>query len=234
MTDTEDPADDGYGDSDEPDGPTCGSTDTRDGSPCQRAVSSRGDRCFLHDQDGPPADYGAPEGNTNALRNDGGPPPANGNAERHGLYADRSKYYRRLDDDEQAWIDALIDAWLDDAPFDHDHLAGLELLRKTAIDEHKRRQANAYIEREGVITENVVDYDDGDPIVKKAENPAHLPYSRLAKDTIRTLKQIGVLQDPDTQLADATASWGEAVKHAAKRRDTGDSDSGDPGGESHR
>ena len=231
MTTTEDTA----GDSDDVDGPVCGSTDTRDGSPCQRRVSSPSDRCFIHSDDGPPADHGAPEGNTNGLRNDGGAPPANGNAERHGLYADRSKYYRRLDDNEQAWIDAMVDAWLDDAPFGRDHLGGLELLRKTAIDEHKRRQANAYIDREGVITENVVDFndDDGDPIVKKAENPAHLPYSRLAKDTIRTLKQLGVLQDPDTQLADAM-SWGEAVERAAKRRDTGDSDSDDVAGESPR
>lgn len=230
MTDTEDAPD---GDDD---APVCGSTDTRDGSPCQRRVSSVGDRCFIHTDDGPPADHGAPEGNDNGLRNDGGAPPANGNAERHGLYADRSKYYQRLDDDEQAWVDGLVDAWLDDAPFDRDHLAGLELLRKTAIDEHKRRQANDYIDREGVVTENVVGYDDdGDPIVKTEENPAHLPYSRLARDNIRTLKQLGVLQDPDTQLADATATWGEAAEHAARRRaGDRDSDTDDAGGESHR
>jgi hypothetical protein len=204
------------------DGDICGSTDTRDGTPCQRPVSD-GDVCFLHDGDGPPADHGAPEGNTNGLRNDGGAPPANGNAERHGLYADRSKYYQRLDDDEQAWVDALIDGWLADAPFSRENIGGLELLRKVAIDEHKRRRANDYIAREGVVTENVVGYDDdGNPVVKKEENPANLPYSRMAKDTIRTLKELNVLDSPDSRLAENAGSWTEAARAVAMEQDHDD------------
>lgn len=198
----------------------CGSTDTYDGTPCQRPVSAADGRCFLHDDGGPPADHGAPEGNTNGLRNDGGAPPANGNAERHGLYADRSNYYQRLDDDEQAWVDAVVDGWLSEAPFGRENIGGLELLRKTAIDEHKRRKANDYIAREGVVIENVVGYDDdGDPIVKMAENPVNLPYSRMAKDTIRNLKELNVLDSPDSRLAENAGSWGEAARAVAMERD---------------
>jgi hypothetical protein len=198
---------------------TCGSTDTCDGTPCQRPVDDDA-VCFLHSDGGPPADHGAPEGNTNGLRNDGGAPPANGNAERHGLYADRSKYYQRLDDDEQAWVDALVDGWLSEAPFGRENIGGLELLRKVAIDEHKRRRANDYIAREGVVTENVVGYDDdGDPVVKKEENPANLPYSRMAKDTIRTLKELNVLDSPDSRLAENAGSWTDAARAVAMEQD---------------
>jgi len=198
---------------------TCGSTETTTGQPCQRPVSDDNTRCFLHDDGGPPAGHGAPEGNTNALRNDGGSPPANGNAERHGLYADRSKYHQRLDDDEQAWIDALVDNWLTDAPFSRKNIGGVELLRKTAIDEHKRRRANAYIDREGVVTETVAGVDDdGNPILEKTENPANLPYSRLARDTVRTLKELNVLDSPDAQMAEHM-SWSDAARAVAKEHD---------------
>ena len=198
----------------------CGSTDTLDGTPCQRPLSEDDTVCFLHDGDGPPEDHGAPDGNTNGLRNDGGAPDGNGNAERHGLYADRSKYHQRLADDEQTWVDALVNGWLSKAPFGRENIGAVELLRKTAIDEHKRRQANDYIAREGVVTENVVGYDDdGDPIVKKAENPANLPYSRMAKDTIRTLKELNVLDSPDSRLAENAGSWGEAARAVAMERD---------------
>jgi len=200
----------------------CRSTDTVSGDPCQRTVNGGG-RCFMHEDDGPPADHGAPQGNGNALRNDGGPPPANGNAERHGLYADRSKYYQRLDDDAKAWVDALVEDWLADAPFGPDNLAGLEMLRKCAIDEHKRRRANELIDDQGIVTENVVGWDDdGDPIVKVEENPANLPYSRLQRDTVKTLKELGVLNDPETQKAEAMADWGTAAKRVAERRDDRD------------
>ncbi|WP_117595160.1 hypothetical protein [Haloprofundus halophilus] len=228
MTNTEDTLDDAST-------PICESKETTTDDPCQRPVSNPGDRCYLHrdDADGPPAGHGAPEGNDNALQNDGGAPPVNGNAERHGLHADRSLYYQRLEDDEQAWVDGMVNAWLKDAPFTRENLAGLELLRKAAIDEHKRRKANDYIAAKGVITENVVGYDDeGNPIVKKSENPAHLPYSRLAGDTIRTLKELGVLESPDAQLADSVASWGEAAQKVAQRKDR-DIDA-PSGGDDHR
>lgn len=206
----------------------CGSTETTTGRPCENPVSDDDSRCFLHDDDGPPADHGAPEGNTNSVRNDGGAPPANGNAERHGLYADRSKYYQRLNDDEQAWVDGLVDGWVSEAPFSRENIGCLELLRKTAIDEHQRRQANEYIAREGVVTENVVGYDDdGNPVVKKEENPANLPYSRMAKDTIRTLKELNVLESPDSRLAENVGSWGEAARNVAKERSRNQSDDAD-------
>lgn len=210
--------------------PRCGSTDTTDGEPCQNPVSDPDDVCFLHGDGGPPEGHGAPEGNDNAAGNDGGPMPGNDHAERHGLYSDRSLYFQRLPDDEQAWVDGLVDAWLADAPFGRANIGGVELLRKAAIDEHKRRRANAYIREEGVVTENVVGYDDdGDPIVKKEENPANLPLSRLARDTIRTLKELNVLESPDARIAENAGDWAEAARRVAR----GDVDGGDddPGGD---
>lgn len=167
---------------------------------------------------------GAPENNQNAKGNPGNPdaepPEGNGNAEKHGFHANRSLYYERRSPEEQDWIDTVADSWLADAPFGEDHEGGVEQIRKVAIDEHKRRRANAYIDKEGLITENVVGYDDDDePIVKKEENPANLPHSRLTRDSIRVLKTLGVLNDPDTQQAEAMNGWVEAAQRLADEQD---------------
>ena len=49
--------------------------------PCQRRLKGGGP-CFLHDDDGPPDDHGAPKGNLNAAD--------------HYLYVDREKVFEAL------------------------------------------------------------------------------------------------------------------------------------------
>lgn len=50
---------------------------------------------------------GGPVGNQYAVGNDGGAPKNNGNAQKHGLRATRTKFYARLDEDRQEIIDEM-------------------------------------------------------------------------------------------------------------------------------
>jgi hypothetical protein len=66
-------------------------------------------------------------------------------------------------------------------------------------------QADLYIDDEGLIVENTVGYDeDGEPQVKREENPALLPKARMRRDNLRVLKDTGVIGSADDRIAGAT------------------------------
>lgn len=168
---------------------------------------------------------GPPTGSQNAAGNSGGDgaPEFNDYAVKHDLRSDHLKYYERQSETDQKLISEMAESTLSRAPYpetDRDVVVACFL---AAIDDHKRLKANDYIEEHGLIVENVVDYDeDGDPVVKKEENPANLPYARLSRDGLRTKKEYGALNDPDTQQAEADLAWAEAVRELAG--DTDDTD----------
>lgn len=113
----------------------------------------------------------------------------------HGLYADRSNYYDRLDSREQEWVDTITYQFVQDAPFDETHLGKVEQLRQVAIDYHKRRRANDML-KDQMTKEETTDYHDQyGPLTKEKEHPAHMIYDRLGRNNIRQLKELGVLDD---------------------------------------
>lgn len=165
------------------------------------------DRCYLH---GGVADNGAPEGNNNA--------------EKHGLKADRQNYYENRSYKEQQWIDAVIESLLDDAPFGADNFAKFQMLRNVAIDMHKMQNANEYIDEVGVVhRDKTVGYtDDGKPIKVDEENVVNVAYDRLQKGMIRSLKELGCLEDPDSQQAEADK---DIASELAKMRESREEES---------
>jgi len=72
-----------------------------------------------------------------------------------------------------------------------------------------------------VISEGdvVVDPTDGEPVEIEDELPVNLPKSRMRQRDIRELKDLGILDDPQSQTADAMASWGDAVRRSTMRED---------------
>jgi len=96
----------------------------------------------------------------------------NNYAEEHGLYADRQNYYKNRSTREQMWIDSIVESILDDAPFGPDAKYKLEMVRNLAIDMHKLKNANDYIDEKGVVhKDKTVGYtDDGQPIKMDEEN----------------------------------------------------------------
>lgn len=146
-------------------------------------------RCYVHGG----ASEGAPEGNTNAMT--------------HGLQARRSNYYQQLEDQDKAFVEALVDSWLDDAPFDRDNMAKVTELYRIAIDQHRLWRATDEYAEEGLMKDVVVGVSEaGAPIESEDENPMNLAYSRLDGDVYSKLKKLGVLDDPDSQKAEAEMS----------------------------
>lgn len=143
----------------------------------------------------------------------GGAPKGNSNASTHNLYADRSNYYHRLDREDQLWIDLLVESFLEDAPFDRENLGKLEQLRQVAIDMHKIRTANEYIWNEGLAQLKTIDFDEnsGEEIEAEVENILNLPVDRLQRQVTKRLKELGVLEDPQSQLADSNATLAEVL-----------------------
>ena len=129
----------------------------------------------------------------------------NNHNEKHGLYAQRQNYYDNRSDSEQAWIDGIVESILDQAPFGPDQFYKLQMVRDVAIDLHKMKNANDYIDEKGVVDrDKTVGYtDDGKPIKMDEENAVNLAYDRLDRATTRKLEKLGVLDDPESQKADA-------------------------------
>jgi len=139
-----------------------------------------------------------------------GAPEGNGNAETHGLTADREKWFDRHREDAEPLVRALVESYVGDAPFGFENTAKVDLLTEVAIDQVRIRRANDVLDE--FVSEQVVGQtDDGQPIVTVEENPAHMPRSRIKRDNIRLLKELGILDDPDSAQASATQSLAEVI-----------------------
>lgn len=138
----------------------------------------------------------------------------------HGMYAKRQSYYENCSDDEQAWIDSVVESLLDDAPFGPDKFAKMQMVRNVAIDMHKTKRANEYIDDIGVVhKDKTVGYtDDGRPIKQDEENVLNIAYDRLNRTLTRQLKELGILDDPDSQQAEATDNLASELSELRKAR----------------
>lgn len=139
----------------------------------------------------------------------------------HGMYADRQNYYEHVSDAEKAWIDAVVESLLDDAPFGPESFAKMQMVRNIAIDMHKLQRANDYIDEVGVVhKDKTVGYtDDGKPIKQDEENVLNISYDRLNRTMTRQLKELGILEDPDSQQAEAQANIASELSELRKARD---------------
>lgn len=144
------------------------------------------------------------------------------NAETHGLYTQRQTYYENRSEGEKAWIDAVVESLLDDAPFgENPPFAKLQMVRNIAIDMHKLQRANDYIDEKGLVDrDKTVGYtDDGKPIKVDEENVLNVSYDRLNRTMTRQLKELGILDDPDSQQAEANANIAKELAELRKQRD---------------
>ena len=168
------------------------------------ATNRKGERC------GHPAGWGTDTGEGpckfhGGATDGGGAPENNGNASRHNLTADKEKWFKRQDEQTQEDVLDLYEAWLARA---NDPKGAQSILWDAAVNEVILGDADEYLAEEGFITEQVVGVDDeGTPITKEEEHPALLPRSRMQKDTLRILKDTGVLSAAEDRKADAQESF---------------------------
>lgn len=142
-------------------------------------------------------------------------------AEKHGMYADRQNYYDNRETKEQQWIDSIVESILDDAPFGPDAKYKLEMVRNVAIDMHKLKNANDYIDEKGLVNKDkTVGYtDDGQPIKMNEENVLNIAYDRLDRATTRKLEKLGVMDDPESQKADEMENLATELSKLREERD---------------
>ena len=145
----------------------------------------------------------------------------NNYAEKHGLYSNRQNYYKNRSDTEKAWIDGVVESLLDDAPFGADNMAKLQMVRNIAIDMHKQQRANNYIDEVGIVNKDkTVGYtDDGHPIKEDQENVLNVAYDRLNRTMTRQMKELGILDDPDSQQAEANNNIAKELSALRSERD---------------
>ena len=175
----------------------CQATAKSTGKQCGRAAVGEHGKCGIHGGKSP----GAPEGNDNAVGNEGGDPDGSEN-ESHGLRSEPGPYYERQSESEQERIDEWAESWARRAGYDG--LGFDKLFQTHAIKLHQVEEGDAYIDDEGAIAERVVARTEtGEPIRQGEENPAFGYQSRALKDIMRFLKEFGCLDDPDSQQADA-------------------------------
>jgi hypothetical protein len=171
----------------EDDDPDTRNVDTEHEGYCERFPMDNG-RCYVHGGAG----AGAPEGNVNAMT--------------HGLRAKRSNYYENLVPKEKAFIEAMADSWIDNAPFGKDNFAKVNEVYRLSVDQHRLWNAHDEFDK-GLVYEQVIGQDEeGEPIEVEDENPVNLAYDRLDRTTIRKLKELGCLDDPESQKAEQMES----------------------------
>ena len=190
---------------------TCPGTN-RDGEPCGLAAGwghdFESDLCKFHGGAANPDDQGAPLGNTNAEGD--GAPANNGNAETHGLRADRQQWFERHRDDAGELIRAIVASYVSDAPFGWQQTAKVDQLCEVAIDQARLRQSNEFLD-EFLTEQTVTVTEDGHEITELEENPAHMPRDRIKRTNTKILKELGVLDDPETASAAATLTLAEVL-----------------------
>lgn len=190
--------------SDEPHPDRCGA-ECRDGGYCENHPVEGSARCRMHGGvvgDG----HGAPEGNQHARR--------------HGLYADPANVLDDLaerDTEGYEWVCRKYDSYLDDAPF-AEGSAKADHLKQIAVQEYTIWNATGFQLQSGVVVQTDAPSDAG-MAERVAANPVNRPLDRMQRTVTSRLKDLGVLDDPESQRANAAQD-----KVAALRELMGEAD----------
>lgn len=167
---------------------TCGA-ENRNGEPCSLSAGwgtehTGEGRCKFHGG----ASSGAPDGN--------------GNAEKHGMSADAEKWFERHRDDVEDRVREKVARAVEHVPFSWENLMKMDELVQAAINQEQVRKGDQYINDIGIMRKETIPVGES-AIRQDEENPASLQKSRLQKDTIRLLKDLGYLDDPESEKAES-------------------------------
>lgn len=91
-------------------------------------------------------------------------------------------------------------------------------------------QAKALLtHEEEIVSEGslVINPQTNEPVTIEEELPVNLPKARMRQRDLRELRDLGILDDPESELADATAGWADAARALADTTDHGDGSEAD-------
>lgn len=210
-------------------------TDGQEGEPCRIRVPNG--VCRVHggvDQRREAIDGGdvtvhpgVGSGDPGHAMGDGGAPRGNKNAMTHGVHAVRDdprgtlRWIEQNDPQGYDWVLSKWESYMADAPFPPESAKADDVmeacLMKYAVRGVRQEQVEVGLTkmvRAQDADGNTLDFDVED------ELPGNLPANRIAREARSLLKDLGILDDPETQKAEAMSSWGAAAKRVAERRDS--------------
>lgn len=175
---------------------------TRDGTPCRKVAMKGQNRCRHHGGATPGSPDGFPEG----ARKEQPFEEGNQKAAKHGLTSRPKYYFENLDEQEKGYVRAVYEGFMADAPFGGDNEGKSGIVWEIAINHHKRLHADDWLQENAYQTKTD---ENGNQILD--EHPAHQVYDRLARTDVRRLKELGILDDPDTDKADSVGDLASAI-----------------------
>jgi hypothetical protein len=211
----------------------CIATAKSAGRRCRGYAQGPHGKCTIH---GGADDSGAPEGNDNAEGNDGGGAPEdNTNAVTHGAYADHNTYYQNvLDDEMREFVDDVFGDYLEQYKELHGepplgieaelfriavtHAKDIGLDRWTDEKPGGLESGHALVDRE--TEERFVEAIG--PVTKETyrESVVLQAQKKLSTDRRQWLKDLGLLEDPQSQTAAALGDLKDAWKASAQGGDS--------------
>ncbi|WMT10360.1 hypothetical protein NP511_22610 (plasmid) [Natrinema thermotolerans] len=173
----------------------------------------------MHEESGSPNSHGAPTGNSNAEGNaGGGAPQGNMNAVKHGAYADNQRFYEDvLDNRLRNLVDEIFEDYVEGYKRRHGepslgHKAELFRLSishvKDLVLDRWMVQRPEEIETENPLVEVETEkkfVETVGPIDKNTYNMSVTiaAQQRLSSDRRQWIRDLGLLEDPETQKAGA-------------------------------
>lgn len=194
------------------------------GERCTQPAKGPHGKCRFH---GGSEDAGAPEGNQNATGNSGGSAPeGNTNAVTHGAYADHNSYYQDiLGDTMQQFVDDVFADYLQEYRNLHgEPPLGIESelfrisvthAKDIGLDRWADEKPDELDSGHPLVDKEVSMKEVGDRIVeerKYRESVVQSAQKRLSTDRRQWLKDLGLLDDPESQKAEAVGDLASIIE----------------------
>lgn len=139
---------------------------------------------------------------------DKGAPEKNQNSRTHGLQADPSNYEEHLSESERTWVFETREALLDRIRAGKGDVDPIDriLAHRVVVKLNIVANASEYVERQGLMEQ--IWTSDGQIEVK---NRLMEELRRYDNEILYELKELGVLDDPETKKADALTQWRQFI-----------------------
>jgi len=189
----------------------CGAT-CSDGSECQAWAMDGSNRCRHHG------------GKSTGPKTDEGKEKAKLNAVSHGLYTLpehlRETFTEQQEDRYIAYFEALCSRY-ERLHMEEPDAFAKDRLSRVAIECVKERIADEWLSEQAEDTGNLLisshiigQTDDGMPIEVEQENQILKELTALKRETRLTLKDMGLLKDPDSEKAEATRTLADVLSES--------------------
>lgn len=163
---------------------------------------------------GPCKFHGGAASPDGGAREGAGAPEDNTNAVTHGAYADANGYYQQvLDDDGRELVDSILADYLEqyrdlhgDPPLGHEtelFRISISHVKELELDTWAAERPDDLDPGNGMIARETHYSDDGDEYHKYKESPIVAAQKKLSSDRRMWLKDLGLLEDPESAKADA-------------------------------